>query len=72
MVIKSVSDLNIKGTGVTVDRKGQNVDLTITDTGKFTEATSAPSSPQDGDRWYETNEGKVYTYVTSESAWIEF
>ena len=64
--------MNIKGTGVTVARKGQNVDLTITDTGKFTEDTSAPSNPQDGDRWYETNEGKVYTYVTSESAWIEF
>jgi len=74
MVIKSVSDLNFKGNAVSVERKGKDVELTFTDTGKFTQAgkASAPSSPQDGDRWYETDEGKVYTYVASESAWIEF
>ena len=72
MVIKSVSDLNFKGTGVSVERQGKDVQLTFTDTGTFTESASVPSSPLNGDRWHDTNTGKLYTYVTSESAWIEF
>ena len=72
MVIKSVSDLNFKGNGVTVEQHGKNVSLLITDTGTFTESASVPSSPQNGDRWHDTTTGKLYTYVTSESAWIEF
>ena len=74
MVIKSVSDLNFKGNAVSIERKGKDVELTFTDSGNFTQSSkaSAPSSPQDGDRWYETDEGKVYTYIASESAWIEF
>ena len=72
MLIKSVSDLNFKGSGVTVQRKGKDVELTFSDTGTFTESASVPSSPLNGDRWHDTNVGKLYTYVTSESAWIEF
>ena len=72
MVIKSVSDLNFKGNAVSVERKGKDVELTFTDTGTFTESASVPSSPQNGDRWHDTTTGKLYTYVTSESAWIEF
>ena len=72
MVIKSVSDLNFKGSGVSVERKGKDVELTFTDTGTFTESSSVPSSPSDGDRWHDIDVGKVYTYLESESAWIEF
>ena len=72
MVIKSVSDLNFKGNAVSVERKGKDVNLTFTDTGTFTESGSAPSSPQDGDRWYETGSGRLFTYLDSESAWVEF
>jgi hypothetical protein len=71
-VIKSVSDLLFKGSGVTVTRKGKDVELNITDTGTFTESSSAPSNPSDGDRWHNTTKGRLYTYVDSESAWIEF
>ena len=55
MVIKSVSDLNFKGTGVSVERQGKDVQLTFTDTGTFTESASVPSSPQNGDRWQQAN-----------------
>ena len=72
MIIKSVSDLNFKGSGVSVERKGKDVNLTFTDTGTFTESSSAPSSPSNGDRWHDTSTGKLYTYITSEPAWVEF
>jgi hypothetical protein len=72
MVIKSVSDLMFKGSGVSVERKGKDVELTITDTGTFTESATAPSSPLNGDRWHNTTTGLLYTYISSESVWVEF
>ena len=71
-LIKSVSDLIFKGTGVSLERKGKDVELTFTDTGTYTESTTVPSSPSDGDRWHETDSGKLFTYSSSQQAWIEF
>tara|TARA_R100001082_G_scaffold110626_1_gene91103 strand:- start:781 stop:2145 length:1365 start_codon:yes stop_codon:yes gene_type:complete len=71
-MIKSVSDLIFRGTGVTLAQKGKDIEMTISDTGKFTESESAPSGPQDGDRWYDPIRSKLYTYVSSQSNWIEF
>jgi len=72
MVIKSVNDMMFKGNGVNIERKGKDVELTITDTGTFTESATAPSNPSNGDRWHNTTKGLLYTYLTSESVWIEF
>ena len=71
-LIKSVSDLIFKGTGVSLERKGKDVELTFTDTGTYTESTSAPSDPSNGDRWHETDTGKLFTFSSSQEAWIEF
>ena len=71
-MIKSVSDLVFRGNGVTLAQKGKDIEMTISDTGKFTESESAPSGPQDGDRWYDPIRSKLYTYVSSQSNWIEF
>ena len=71
-MIKSVSDLIFKGTGVTLAQKGKDIEMTISDTGKFTESESAPSGPQDGDRWYVASTGKLFTFVSSQGHWIEF
>ena len=71
-LLKSVNDLIFKGSGVSLERKGKDIQLTFSDTGTFSEASSAPSGPLDGDRWHNTTQGRLYTYVDSESAWIEF
>ena len=71
-LIKSVSDLIFKGTGVSLERKGKDVELTFTDTGTYTESETIPSNPSNGDRWHETDSGKLFTYSEENSAWIEF
>lgn len=71
-LLKSVSDLIFKGTGVTLERKGKDIELTFTDTGTYNESTDPPSSPSDGDRWHETDSGKLFTYSNAQSVWIEF
>jgi len=71
-LLKSVSDLIFKGTGVALERKGKDIELTFTDTGTYNESTTPPSSPSDGDRWHETDSGKLFTYSNTQSAWIEF
>ena len=48
------------------------LELTSTDTGTYNESTTPPSSPSDGDRWHETDSGKLFTYSNAQSAWIEF
>ena len=82
-LLKSVSDLIFKGSGVALERKGKDIELTITDTGKFTEtsAEEGPSSPQNGDRWLDNcpkgqvcsreGTGKLFTFSSSQEAWIE-
>ena len=41
---------------------------------KFTSSSSAPSSPNEGDRWYYTTDGVLLTYVNdgSSSQWVQF
>lgn len=69
---KSVSDLIFKGTGISLERRGKDVELTFTDTGTYTESTSVPSNPSNGDRWHETDTGKLFTFSSSQEVWIEF
>ena len=81
-VIKSVNDINFKGNGVTVTRKGKQVDVEIntTNTPESPRTITAffvyTTTPQDngetvinGDRWYNEDIGKVFTWV---GAWVEF
>ena len=41
---------------------------------KFTSSSSAPSSPNEGDRWYYTTDGVLLTYVNdgTSSQWVQF
>jgi len=73
-LLKSVSDLIFKGSGVALERKGKDIELTFTDTGTFTESgkSGQPTNPSNGDRWHETDSGKLFTYSETQSAWIEF
>jgi len=71
-LLKSVSDLIFKGTGVSLERKGKDIELTFTDTGTYTESETIPSNPSNGDRWHETDTGKLFTYSGENSAWVEF
>ena len=71
-LIKSVSDLIFKGTGVSLERKGKDVELTFTDTGTFTESENPPSNPSDGDRWHEDITGRLFTFSSTQGVWIEF
>lgn len=36
----------------------------------ITVASSAPSSPQDGDMWYDTTNGVIKVYLSSSSSWV--
>jgi hypothetical protein len=81
-VIKSVNDINFKGTGVTVTRKGKQVDVEINTGGMppesprtitaFFVSTTDPGLTEaliNGDRWYNEDLGRLFTWV---GAWIEF
>jgi hypothetical protein len=81
-VIKSVNDINFKGTGVTVTRKGKQVDIEINTgpntpesprtTTKFFVSTTDPGLEEtliNGDRWYTEELGKVFTWI---GIWVEF
>ena len=73
-LLKSVSDLIFKGSGVALERKGKDIELTFTDTGTFTEAgkSGQPTNPSNGDRWHDVDTGKLFTYSDAQSSWIEF
>jgi hypothetical protein len=76
-IIKSVNDIIFTGTGVTVTRKGKNVEVDISGgVGPivgytiFTESTTAPNINIVGDRWFNTNTGILYTAITGASGFI--
>ena len=73
-LLKSVSDLIFKGSGVALERKGKDIELTFTDTGTFTESgkSGQPTNPSNGDRWHDVDVGKLFTYSDAQSSWIEF
>jgi len=72
-VIKSVNDLNFKGTGVVVSRKGKQVDIEISGNpvgANFYESTTIPSGTiNNGDRWWNPDTGRLFTRV--EGIWAE-
>ena len=75
MVIKSVSDLNFKGSGVTVTRQGKDVDVTVSGGGSqvhfdANDPSQFPSDPDDvsnGDFWY--NDGVLL--LRFKGQWVE-
>ena len=72
-VIKSVSDVNFTGSGVTVISKGKGVEVNIPSSNPqpaiqytiFTESTTPPVITLVGDRWFNTNTGILYTAISS-------
>ena len=62
------------GNNLTVTRVGSNVRVDATGGGgsSFTEGLTAPASPNPGDRWYNTDDGIIYTSVTKNGSqvWI--
>jgi len=109
-IIKSVSDINFTGSGVSVTRQGKNVTVnisggsgaiggvtqilagsgitlsppegtgivTITSLGgtasnNFTESFTAPTPQSAGDRWFNTDDGNLYTAITDNGSliWVQ-
>jgi len=72
-VIKSVNDLNFKGSGVTITRKGKQVDVEISGGAAgsaFYESETPPAGTiNNGDRWWNTSDGILYTRISGQ--WIE-
>lgn len=76
-VIKSVNDLNFKGAGVTVTRKGKQVDVEISGAAElssgsgFYESDTEPTGILSiGDRWWNTDTGRLYTRL-SPGIWVQ-
>lgn len=72
-IIKSVNDLNFKGSGVTITRKGKQVDVEISGGAAgsaFYESETPPAGTiNSGDRWWNTSDGILYTRISGQ--WIE-
>lgn len=58
---------------VTVDDAGSNVAITITGAAaggsSVTVSDTAPTSPTEGDQWFDSDSGSLFTYV--DGAWVE-
>ena len=74
MIIKSLNDLILQGDGVTINREGKNVRLTISGGGEGATTvvgTDAPSGTYvTGDRWIESDSGTLFTRY--QNFWVEF
>jgi hypothetical protein len=57
------------GTGITLSVGTQGITISSTLT-KFTEGATAPANPIAGDRWYNTDDGVIYTSVTKSGSQI--
>jgi len=57
------------GTGITLSVGTQGITISST-LPKFTEGTTAPANPIAGDRWYNTDDGVIYTSVTKSGSQI--
>jgi hypothetical protein len=72
-VIKSVNDLNFKGSGVIITRKGKQVDVEIAGNpagSNFYESATPPTaSLANGDRWWNTSTGILYTRISG--TWVQ-
>ena len=69
VVIKSVNDINFKGSNITVSRKGKQIDVEVSDAGLFSSGANPPSSPSAGDRWYDTTNDILFTRF--DDNWVE-
>ena len=69
IVIKSVNDINFKGSNITVSRKGKQVDVEVSDAGLFSSGPFPPTSPSEGDRWYDTTNAILFTRF--DNHWVE-
>jgi len=63
-IIKSVNDINFIGDNIVVTRKGKQVDVSVTAVGAFYESATSPVATLiDGDRWWNTDTGRLYTWI---------
>ncbi len=69
VVIKSVNDINFKGSNITVTRKGKQVDVEVASGGSFSSGENPPSNPSAGDRWYDTENDILFTRF--DNHWVE-
>lgn len=74
--VRTTEVMSILGSGnITTAVTGQG-ELRISSTApNMTTSDSAPASPNDGDLWWDTNEGSLYIYINEDSsasaAWVE-
>lgn len=57
------------GTGITLSVGTQGITISST-LPKFTEGTTAPANPIAGDRWFNTDDGVIYTSITKSGSQI--
>ena len=71
-IIKSVNDINFIGNNIVVTRKGKQVDVSVTGGGAgsafYESATSPVATLIEGDRWWNTGTGRLYTWI---GIWVE-
>ena len=71
----NVNDINFIGDNIVVTRKGKQVDVSVTGAGAgsaFYKSTDNPvinNTMADGDRWFNLNSGRLYTWI---GIWVEF
>ena len=68
-LIRSVSDINFKGSNLTITRRGKNVDVEVASGGTFSSGANPPSNPSAGDRWYDTTNDILFTRY--DDNWVE-
>ena len=65
-----------EGSGINIDSNGL-ISSNVSSSGSgmaYTESSTAPSNPSEGDKWLDSNTGIEYTYIvdTDSSQWVEF
>lgn len=72
-IIRNPNTINFIGDNITITKRRKNIDISIagaTSATKFTESISSPTITAPGDRWFDTNNGILYTAITGASAFI--
>ena len=68
-----ITALNFVGTGNTFAVVGNRVDISIaggSGGGGATISTTAPTSPTDGQQWFDSSDGNTYIWYNNQNVWV--
>lgn len=68
-VLSAISYALTSGRGITIAPNSAGVLEISADAGTFTNSSTAPAFPGEGDRWFDPDDGILYTYV--DGVWVE-